>query len=130
MKRPVRNLAIALAATLILLAWHTASDDPVSETPAAVGGGSVGGGSVGPGSALGSNWPQWRGPGGMGVSDETGLPIEWSTTRNVVFKTAIGGRGHSSPVVWEDRIFLTTASEGEVVEGAGAPVHYIQGEVF
>ena len=64
------------------------------------------------------HWPQFRGPAGQGVSAEKGLPDEWSATRNVVWKTPIPGRGHSSPVVWGDRIFLTTAIEGEVVPGA------------
>ena len=44
---------------------------------------------------------------------EKGLPDDWSATRNVLWKTPIPGRGHSSPVVWGDRIFLTTAIEGE-----------------
>ncbi|PYR56419.1 MAG: hypothetical protein DMF91_21945 [Acidobacteria bacterium] len=71
----------------------------------------------------GSNWPQWRGPGGLGVSTETGLPTQWSPTTNIVWKTAIPGRGHSSPIVWGDRIFLTTSFKGELVPGRKAPVH-------
>ena len=47
-----------------------------------------------------TNWPQWRGPDGQGVSAETGLPVEWSNTTNVKWKTPIAGRGHSSPIVW------------------------------
>src|SRR2546428_8243113 len=71
----------------------------------------------------GSNWAQWRGPGGLGVSTEAGLPTEWSPTTNIVWKTAIPGRGHSSPIVWGDRIFLTTSFKGELVPGRKAPVH-------
>jgi outer membrane protein assembly factor BamB len=71
----------------------------------------------------GSNWAQWRGPGGLGVSTEAGLPTEWSPTTNIVCKTAIPGRGHSSPIVWGDRIFLTTSFKGELVPGRRAPVH-------
>ena len=71
----------------------------------------------------GSNWAQWRGPGGLGVSMEAGLPTEWSPTTNIVWKTAIPGRGHSSPIVWGDRIFLTTSFKGELVPGRKAPVH-------
>ena len=56
-------------------------------------------------------------PSGQGVSNETGLPTEWSAAQNVIWKAEIPGRGHSSPIVWGDRIFLTTAFEGEVVPG-------------
>ena len=53
------------------------------------------------------NWPQFRGPGSRGVSSESGVPVEWSATSNVAWKTALAGPGHSSPIVWGDRIFLT-----------------------
>lgn len=58
-----------------------------------------------------SDWPQFRGPTGQGQSDEHGLPLNWSETTNVRWKTAIPGRGWSSPVVQGDRIWLTTATE-------------------
>jgi outer membrane protein assembly factor BamB len=58
-------------------------------------------------------WPQWRGPRGDGTSIETHIPIHWSSTENVRWKTPIPGKGHSSPVVWGDRIFLTTCLEGQ-----------------
>jgi outer membrane protein assembly factor BamB len=77
-----------------------------------------------------TNWPQFRGPDGQGVSVETGLPDDWSDTRNVLWKTAIPGRGHSSPVVWGDRIFLTTAIEGALVPGAKGVRHVIDGQDF
>jgi outer membrane protein assembly factor BamB len=53
-------------------------------------------------------WPYWRGPAadGMAVGD---APVQWTDTQNVAWKTEIPGLGHSSPVVWGDRIFLTTA---------------------
>jgi outer membrane protein assembly factor BamB len=70
------------------------------------------------GEAKGGNWPQWRGPEGQGVSVETGVPTEWSATKNIKWKTPIAGRGHSSPIVWGKRIFLTTALDGEVIPGA------------
>jgi outer membrane protein assembly factor BamB len=54
-------------------------------------------------------WPQFRGPGGQGHSSERGLPLEWSETRNVLWKVPIDGRGWSSPVVSNDRVWLTTA---------------------
>src|SRR5262245_25252268 len=56
-----------------------------------------------------TDWPQFRGPGGQGHSSEQGLPLEWSETRNVVWKTAVGGRGWSSPVISNGRVWLTTA---------------------
>ena len=56
-------------------------------------------------------WNQFRGPNGDGKSLATDLPVEFSETRNVRWKTAIHDKGWSSPVVWEDRIWLTTALE-------------------
>src|SRR5262245_30022136 len=77
-----------------------------------------------------ANWPQWRGPGGSGVSTETNLPAEWNANKNIKWKTPIAGRGHSSPVVWGNKIFLTTAIEGDVVPGAKAVTHIIDGQEF
>ncbi len=57
------------------------------------------------------NWPEFRGPSGDGSSDATGLPSEWSESKNVTWKTAIHGRGWSSPVVWGDQIWFGTATE-------------------
>ena len=75
------------------------------------------------GAAPDTNWPQWRGPSGQGVSLEKNLPTEWSLTKNIKWKTPIAGRGHSSPIVWGNKIFLTTAIEGPVVPGAKAVKH-------
>src|SRR6266850_4219272 len=69
------------------------------------------------GASAGSNWPQWRGPDGQGISTETGLPTEWRDAKNVKWKTAIAGLGHSSPIVWGKKIFLTTALDGEKIPG-------------
>jgi len=54
-------------------------------------------------------WAQWRGPHANAVSPNANPPLEWSETRNVRWKVEIPGRGSSSPIVWGDRIFLTTA---------------------
>lgn len=62
-----------------------------------------------------SDWPEFRGPTGQGLSDARGLPLEWSATKNVEWKTPIPGRGWSSPVIKGGRVFLTTAVE----EGGG-----------
>ena len=60
------------------------------------------------------NWTRFRGPNGQGISSETDLPIRWSGTDNVEWKTAIPGTGWSSPIVCEDKIFLTTTTEDGV----------------
>jgi outer membrane protein assembly factor BamB len=60
-------------------------------------------------SAQSTDWPQFRGPTGQGHSIETGLPLEWSETRNLVWKTAIRGRGWSSPAIAGGRVWVTTA---------------------
>ena len=56
-----------------------------------------------------NEWPQWRGPTGNGVAPNTTPPTTWSSSENIAWKTAIPGRGHSTPIVWGDQIFLTTA---------------------
>jgi outer membrane protein assembly factor BamB len=58
------------------------------------------------------SWPQFRGPSGQGVASDAALPLTWSETEGVVWKTAIVGRGWSSPAVADGRIWLTTAEEG------------------
>lgn len=78
----------------------------------------------------GSNWSQWRGPDGLGVSSESNLPAEWNESKNIKWKTALPGRGHSSPIVWDNKIFLTSDVEGEVVPGAKAVEHKIEGQIF
>lgn len=55
-----------------------------------------------------SNWPRFRGPRADGVAADAGLPVSWSVTENVKWKTAIPGAGWSSPVVWGDRVFVTS----------------------
>jgi len=62
--------------------------------------------------AASKNWAGWRGPDGLGISSSTGFPEEWSAERNIAWKTPVPGRGHSSPVVWGDTVFLTTSIEG------------------
>jgi outer membrane protein assembly factor BamB len=71
-----------------------------------------------------SNWAQWRGPDGLGVSPATAFPAEWSPEKNIAWKTPVEGRGHSSPIVWQDRIFLTTSIEGGPAPADHkAPIH-------
>jgi outer membrane protein assembly factor BamB len=63
-----------------------------------------------------NDWPNWRGPNHDGVARGT-APREWSESKNVAWKAEIPGRGHSSPVIWENRIFVTTA----IPKGEPAP---------
>jgi outer membrane protein assembly factor BamB len=80
-----------------------------------------------------AHWPQWRGPSLNGVAPGD-APLEWSDARNVSWKVPVAGRGFSSPVVWGDTIFLTTAiptgkpaatpaGEGRAGGGAGVEEH-------
>jgi outer membrane protein assembly factor BamB len=71
------------------------------------------------------DWSQFRGPTGQGHSSETGLPLEWSETRNVLWKTDLRGRGWSSPVVSGGRVWLTTA----VAESGGASLRAVAFDV-
>jgi outer membrane protein assembly factor BamB len=57
----------------------------------------------------GENWPAWRGPGGGGVSTEKDLPLHWSATENVRWKAPVPGAGVSTPIVWGERVFLTSS---------------------
>ncbi len=76
------------------------------------------------------NWPGWRGPGGLGIaSQQAKIPTDWSAEK-ILWKTPIEGSGHSSPVIWENRIFLTSAIEGDVIEGKTAPDHTFGGQPF
>ena len=68
-----------------------------------------------------ANWPQWRGPEGTGVAPGADPPVEWSETHNVAWKTAIPGRGLSSPIVWGDRVFLLTATDTGVAGDRSVP---------
>jgi len=61
------------------------------------------------------NWPQWRGPHGDGTSAEKGLPVEWTKEKNVAWRLALPGPAGATPVVWNDRIFLTSAEKKDVV---------------
>src|SRR4051812_6661521 len=58
-----------------------------------------------------ADWPCFRGPDGLCVSSETGLPVEWSKEKNVAWRIAIPGKGASAPIILGDRIYVTTQSE-------------------
>jgi len=77
--------------------------------------------------AAAENWPQWRGPGGQGVSSEEQVPVEWQPDRHIAWKVPLP-HGYSSPVVWGDRLYLTAVIEGEVLPGARAVEHTMEGK--
>jgi outer membrane protein assembly factor BamB len=57
------------------------------------------------------NWPRFRGPSGQGHAASTNLPIEWSTDQGIAWKTPISGEGWSSPIVWNNQVFVTSAQD-------------------
>ena len=61
------------------------------------------------------NWPQWRGAKLDGISSEKGLPTKWSKTENVAWRLALPGAAGATPVVWEDRIYLTSVAGDDLV---------------
>lgn len=63
-----------------------------------------------PAAALAADWPQFRGPNANATSDEKQLPSEWGKDKNVAWKVEIPGYGWSCPVVWKDKVFVTTAN--------------------
>lgn len=104
----VREKAMRLIGTALLLASSTATVWGLS-TPTS------------------DHWPRLGGPDGSGVSSATDIPTHWSDTENVLWKTALPGRGHSAPTVWGDRIFLTTAVRLDKTTDRPRPVHYLGG---
>lgn len=76
-----------------------------------------------------ASWPQWRGPAGRAQA-ESGAPLRWSVAENVVWRAAVEGRGHSSPIVVGDLVFLTSAVSGEQVPGHEAVIHFMGSEEF
>ena len=77
------------------------------------------------------NWAQWRGPDGQGISAEKNLPTEWSDTKNVVWKVPIPGLGYSQPIIWGNKIFLTTAIEtGPAPADHKPPKHMLGNEEY
>jgi outer membrane protein assembly factor BamB len=63
-----------------------------------------------------ADWPWWRGPNLNGVAVPQDVPISWSPTENIVWHVDVPGRGHSSPIVWDRRVFLTTADDEQQVQ--------------
>ena len=76
------------------------------------------------------NWSRFRGPNGQGISKETNLPVKWSAEENIAWKTDIPGEGWSSPVVWDEHIFVTSTTEDGknchviAVDGKTGKIHW------
>ncbi|MDZ4689496.1 MAG: PQQ-binding-like beta-propeller repeat protein [Planctomycetaceae bacterium] len=77
-------------------------------------------------SATAADWPRFRGPTGMGISEATGLPLTWSADRNVVWKAPLPGAGASSPIVFGDRIYLTSYTGFFVPDQPGGSPEQLQ----
>ncbi len=60
---------------------------------------------------LADNWPAWRGPTGQGITREANLPVEWDTSKNVLWHVKLPGPGNSTPVVWGNQVFITQATD-------------------
>ncbi len=105
----MKRLSIALSGALMVCLLAVAADRaPVS-------------------SAALTNWPQWRGPDSQGISNEKNLPTAWSETKNIQWKTPIPGNALSSPIIWDKKIFLTSAIEGPAL-GEDKAVKHITGK--
>lgn len=65
-------------------------------------------------------WPEWRGPLGVGVAPDANPPVKWSESENIRWKVPLPGRGHSSPIVWGNRIFITTSVPYGAEQSPGA----------
>jgi outer membrane protein assembly factor BamB len=82
-------------------------------------------------SAQTDNWPQFRGPTEMGLSQEKNLPLKWdgADSKNVLWKSPLKGNGHSSPIIWGNTVFVTTVSWADTVEkdkrGDVMPDHHV-----
>ncbi len=110
MNRIVRKLSpVFLLSLLALLGVQNSSTDAANAT----------------------NWSQWRGPNSQGVSLEKNLPAEWGPTKNVLWKTALPGKGFSQPIIWGNKVFLTTDVEGGAApETHKAPKHMLVDKEF
>lgn len=78
--------------------------------------------------AVAGDWPGWRGPTGIGVTDEKNLPLTWDAKsgENILWKAPLPGTtGHSSPIVWGDRVFVTTAAKQTREQEKEVPAHHL-----
>jgi outer membrane protein assembly factor BamB len=106
-RHAARASAVALTAWAVAWTGLAPAPAPDAQAPAAADGVRM----VAPPAGGDAYWPRWRGPSGQGLAVGSGYPDRWSDTDGVLWRTPVPGRGHSSPIVWGDRIFLTTAFE-------------------
>src|SRR5438132_11529937 len=68
-------------------------------------------GTIFAGSLYAANWPQFRGPTGLGYTEDKELPLKWGgpQNENVLWKSPLKGQGHASPIVWGESVFVCTA---------------------
>ena len=57
------------------------------------------------------NWPSWRGSRGDGSSPDKVVPLDWNVQKNTIWKKSLPGKGHASPIVWKDHVFVVAAVE-------------------
>jgi outer membrane protein assembly factor BamB len=81
----------------------------------------LGGVAISYGASADQNWPQWRGPLGMGVAPHANPPTTWTETNNVKWKTKIPGYGTSTPIIWGDQVFIQTAISSAKPEPKSLP---------
>src|SRR5438128_2698311 len=81
---------IAIQGLGLLVAWTLTGAASAGDSPAA--------------------WAHWRGPSYQGYSSDTRVPLTWSDTQNLIWKTPLPGQGNSTPIVWGERLFLTASS--------------------
>lgn len=106
------RLTVLLLTTLTLAAGCGAPPaGPAAATPEVSAAAGTAGATAEPIAIAEGDWPMWRGSNADGVGAGPAVPVTWNETQNVVWKTKIPGRGHSSPIVVADRIFLETADE-------------------
>ena len=67
------------------------------------------------------DWPQWRGPASQAISNESNLPVKWSSTENVAWKAKLAGSGASSPIVWGERVFVTSQTGSTTLRQGNFP---------
>ncbi|MBA2114964.1 outer membrane protein assembly factor BamB family protein [Bremerella alba] len=66
-------------------------------------------------SAFAENWPSWRGPDNQGISSEKNLPTQWSADKNIAWRLPMPGAAGSTPIVWDDHIFLTSVADNDLI---------------
>ena len=71
------------------------------------------------------NWPEFRGPSGDGMSTATGLPVTWSESENIAWKTPIHGKAWSSPVIWDDQIWKKRVGAWRPYTHPGGPTRNV-----